>query len=361
MLRHAKEFIEKHEGRLSGIAFVAGFLWDNLTLTRVDRLYDNLLLAAYLAIAFAGIALLNTHRARGFQSSLARRVVVVACYSLPFAFGGLFSGLLIFYSRSGPLLASAPFLLILAAFLFGNEFLRKHYQRFVFQMSVFFVALFSYVALITPIALGTMGGAVFLLSGIAALALFWLAVKALSLLAREKVLSSHSTLWTVITCIFVTLNFLYFNNLIPPVPLSLKSIGAYHAIGRERNGAYSATFEAPAWYALHRDTATVFHRMDREHAAVFSSVYAPAGLVTEVAHRWEYRDEGTGKWLLVNIIRFPISGGRQEGYRGYSRKENIQPGRWRVSVETLRGQIIGRFTFTVTDAATAPLLTEAAL
>lgn len=361
MLHRTKAFVEKHEKRLSLTAFAVGFLWDNLTLTRVDRLFDNIVLFSYLVIAFAAIVIINGHGAGRFQGALFKRTAHVARFLLPLAFGGLLSGLLIFYSRSGPVLASAPFLFILAALFFGNELFRKHYQRFVFQMSAFFVALFSYVALITPVVLGRMGGAVFLLSGVAALIFFWLAVKALSLLAREEVAASRSTLWTVIASIFVALNFLYFNNLIPPVPLSLKSIGAYHTLERERSGAYRAAFEAPLWYALHRDTSTVFHRVDRESAVVFSSVYAPTDLETEVAHRWEYRDEAEGKWLLVNIIRFPISGGRREGYRGYSLKENILQGKWRVSVETLRGQVIGRFTFRVVDVTEPVKLKETTL
>src|SRR3989338_5860014 len=107
MLGHMRTMVARHERGLSAAAFVIGFFWDNLTLSRIDRLYDNLVLAFYLVVAFAAMVLLNAHAA-GRTSRLAQRSVGVAAVLLPFAFGGLFSGFLIFYSRSGPVLASAP-------------------------------------------------------------------------------------------------------------------------------------------------------------------------------------------------------------------------------------------------------------
>lgn len=361
MFRRMKEFVGRHERGISAAAFLLGFLWDNLTLSRIDRLYDNLVLAGYLVAAFAAIVLVNAHGARGFQNRLALRGVGLAQFLLPFAFGGLFSGFLIFYSRSGPVLTSAPFFLVLGAFFVGNELFRRHYERFVFQMTVFFVALFSYAALIMPVILRRMGGAVFVLAGVTAFILFFLAVQALSFVAKEEVARSRALLRSIAIIIFILFNALYFNSMIPPIPLSLRNIGVYHSLLREQNGAYRGTFEPAPWYALHRNTAAVFHIVEREPAFVFSSVYAPTDLETEVVHRWEYLDEAKGKWLLINMIRFPISGGRREGYRGYSVKENIQAGKWRVSVETLRGQTIGQFTFIVLNAVMAPALTAKTL
>lgn len=368
MLATAKSFVARYERRLSAAAFLLGFLWDNLTLSRIDRLFDNLVLASYLVIALGSIALLNAHGAGRLRGAWARRGADIFQFLLPFAFGGLFSGFLIFYSRSGPILASAPFLFILALFFFGNEFFKRHYARFVFQLAVFFTALFSYAALIVPVLLRRIGDAVFLLSGLAALLLFGGVLAALRRVARDEVQRSRRILLPIVGMIYITFNLLYFNNMIPPIPLSLKEIGVYHGVERAADGGYRLFYEAAPWYALTRETSTVFHRAPREGAFVFSSVYAPTELRTEIAHRWEYfsatggpaspGDTTKGKWLLVNIIRFPISGGRAEGFRGYSVKENIQPGRWRVSVETLRGQVIGRLIFTVADAEAPPALAE---
>ncbi|MDZ7682102.1 MAG: DUF2914 domain-containing protein [Fodinibius sp.] len=39
--------------------------------------------------------------------------------------------------------------------------------------------------------------------------------------------------------------------------------------------------------------------------------------------------------------------GRQRGYRGYTFKESIWPGRWHVNVTTGEGLVLGRIDFTV--------------
>ncbi|MEK7169868.1 MAG: DUF2914 domain-containing protein [Patescibacteria group bacterium] len=358
MFSRAKSFWERNERRLSLVAFVGGFLWDNLTLTRVDRLFDNLVLAAYLIVVFAALCLLNAHGAGHLQGALSKRGVNFAKVALPFAFGGLFSGFLIFYSRSGEVLASLPFLLVLCAFFLGNELFKKHYERLTFQMSFFFVALFSYSALILPVLLGGMGDGIFILSGCLALILFWLSLRALRLVAREEVEKSKRVLLPIVGILFVTFNVLYFNNMIPPIPLSLKEIGIYHTVERTLASEYRLSFEKAPWYAFGKKTGAIFHRVGDEPVYAWSSVFAPTRLNTDILHRWSYFSESSGEWIDSSIIGFPIYGGRSEGYRGYSRKEKIFPGKWRVDVETLRGQILGRFVFTVEDSAAPPVLSS---
>jgi hypothetical protein len=40
-------------------------------------------------------------------------------------------------------------------------------------------------------------------------------------------------------------------------------------------------------------------------------------------------------------------GGREEGYRGVTKKNNFAPGDWRVQIETRDGREVGRITFTI--------------
>ena len=44
-----------------------------------------------------------------------------------------------------------------------------------------------------------------------------------------------------------------------------------------------------------------------------------------------------------------IAGGREGGYRGYTIKQRVMPGDWRVDVETPEGRIIGRVSFRVEE------------
>ncbi len=356
MFKRIKTWWERYERRLSATAFVVGFLFDNLTLQQVDRLSDNLILALYLIVALCAVLFLNTEHARGSEGAPPSRWRAFPEFLLPFALGGLFSGFLIFYSRSGSLLASAPFLLILFLLFVGNEFLRRHYQRFIFQLCVLFVTLFSYSVLVVPVVLRRMGDGIFLLSGVVALALFSLFLEALKRVNAEEFQNSRRVLLPVVVMIYILFNFLYFNNMIPPIPLSLKEVGVYHAIERTRSGAYLLSYEAPRWYEFGDVTSATLHIVPGESVLGLSSVYAPAALTTDIVHRFEYFDTAGREWRVATEVRFPISGGRLEGFRGYSQKDAITEGRWRLSVETERGQVIGRFAFTVIFASSTPPL-----
>jgi hypothetical protein len=78
----------------------------------------------------------------------------------------------------------------------------------------------------------------------------------------------------------------------------------------------------------------------------FNAIFAPASLSTDIVHVWQYRDDA-GDWVTSSRVNLSIVGGREKGFRTYSVKENMFPGEWRINVETLRGQLIGRLTFRV--------------
>jgi len=79
----------------------------------------------------------------------------------------------------------------------------------------------------------------------------------------------------------------------------------------------------------------------------FTAIYAPSGLRQPIEHVW-YRD---GQYLTRIPLSTPVLGGRAQGFRTYSRNEELRPplaGRYRVDVRTGAGQLIGRLRFTVT-------------
>lgn len=352
-----RSFYRRHERHLSTAVFLGGFLFDSLSLSRADRLFDDLVLSSYLLTAFAAIVVLN---ARGRMTHpILRKAADGARLLLPFSFGGLFSGFLIFYSKSGVFLSSAPFLSTLALFFLGTEFLKKHFERLIFQLCVFFVALFSYSELLTPVLLSRMGGAVFILAGVVSLALFFLSLKLLRLFDRAEVERAGKPLFVLVAALFLMFTFFYFNNMIPPVPLALRGIGVYHDVERLENGSYLLSYEPAAWFELGKQSSSRFHEVSGAGAFVWSAVYAPVDLSVPVVHDWQRFNPTAKEWQSVNSISFPIHGGRLAGFRAYSFKENLAPGKWRVDVRTARGQIIGRLAFEVFAASSTPLLESA--
>jgi len=145
-----RNFIQKIKHHSNTIAFIAGFIWDNLTLNRVDQWLDNLILTSYIAVSGLGIIWLSHLATRSSGGFFTTKLTDWLPLAIQFAFGGLFSGYIIFYSQSASLAASWPFLLFLVFLFVGNELFRKRYENLTFQLSVFFIFLFSYFTFSAP-------------------------------------------------------------------------------------------------------------------------------------------------------------------------------------------------------------------
>jgi hypothetical protein len=264
-----------------------------------------------------------------------------------YAFGGLFSGMLIFYGRSGSWWVSWPFLLIILGVIFGNETIRDRVQRLLYNIAMLFVGLFAYVVLIVPVVLGKMGALVFVGSGILALIIMLLFIRVLSLIVPRFIAIHYRSLLFVIGIIFAMFNFLYFANIIPPIPLSLKDIGIFHSVVRFENGVYQLSYEKGEWWEYFRKSDDVFHPTAGGNVFCFAKVFAPTSIKTDIYHTWSYYDEDAKAWKDYAHIKYNIVGGGAGGYRGYTYIQNAREGSWRCAVETERGQVLGRQEFTL--------------
>ena len=349
-----KKFYEKYEKYFSPIAFLAGFTWDNLTLTRVDLWVDNLIMIGYIFIASGGIFIANLTERPRYRDRIFEKYSEFIPLISQFAFGGLFSAFFVFYSRSADITQSWPFLITLTVFLIGNEFLRKHYMRLIFQISVFFIVTFSYSIFAVPILVKKIGPEIFILSGIISLFLTAIFTIALELLAPARSEQSRGGVILSISAIYVIFNILYFSNLIPPIPLSLKDGGIFHFVARDPSGEYLVEYELnPSGFFLIKPSVD-FHWIPGKPVYAFSSIFAPTKLDTTIFHRWSYFDEQNKKWITTDRLRFAIYGGRDGGYRGFTLKYAVHEGRWRVDVETASGQILGRMKFTIIRSDNLP-------
>lgn len=345
--KNTEELIAWYERYISPVTLIAGFTIDAIIVRRVDLWFSNLLLFSYLVIASVCILLLNliiagTLRGR-FWTALAPFLPAI----IQFSFGGLFSGYVILYSQSATLAVSWIFVAILAVLLIGNERFRNFYKLFAFQFALLFFGVFSFLTFFLPVVLGRIGTTVFLIGGVTSLAvmsfLFRLTAYLVPVLKSER-----GKLARVVGSIFLVFNILYFTNAIPPLPLALKESGVYHQINRVGD-EYVLDSEPSHWYESYLRYNAVFHRAPGESVFVFSSVFAPTKLSTTILHEWEYYDEKTSAWVRSGTFGFSITGGRDGGYRGYTLRENVEAGKWRVNVKTGNGLIIGRISFAVVD------------
>jgi hypothetical protein len=350
----ARQWVKLHERRLSSLALFGGFIVDSFTLRRIDLWFENAVLGSYLLLAGGGLVLLNLHDQQVWRGRVITWLRPWLGVLVQFAFGGLFSGFTIFYYRSGTLAASWPVLLLLLGLLIGNERFRERYARLVFQVSIFFTALFFFNIFYLPVLLGRMGPGIFLLSGFFSLFLIWAFSRLLFRLAPALAASGGWRLRAGVLGIFLLINLFYFTNILPPIPLSLKEGGIYQRVSRNENGLIGVGPKL-SWREWLRFYPAIAPGPGGELAA-YSAVFAPTRLTTNIVHHWRRYDEVAGAWISQSRVTFPIVGGRDGGYRGYSTKSQVAPGRWRVDVETPRGQLIGRIKFSVNDAKTSGII-----
>lgn len=329
------------------IAFFLGFLVDTITLNNVEQVFDNVVLATYVILAMASLLLLYASSAERLSERWNERVRKYSPLVVQYAFGGLLSGMLIFYGRSGDWLESWPFLAIFLVVIYLNETARDRVSRLIYNIAILFIGLFSYVVLVVPVVTGYMGALVFVLSGLLALIImYWFIQLLYRFVPRFLDLQMRKLVFTV-GLIFVGFNTLYFTNIIPPIPLSLKDVGIYHSVVRFENGSYQLKYEEGSWWQFWKDSDTTFHAGPGDNIFCFAQVFAPTRLATDIFHSWDYYDEDKGKWVEHARISYNINGGRDGGYRGYTLIKNYRDGTWRCSVETDRGQVLGTEVFEI--------------
>lgn len=355
--KSTEELIHWYERYISPFALLFGFLLDNFVfLDRIDSLQSYILLTSYMAIAALGIMLIHLLETGRLRHKAALAAAPFVPVLIQFAFGALFSGFLAVYSRSASVAVSWIFVIAIAALLIGNERFRTQYMKLPFQMSVYFIVLFSFFIFFLPIIFHRIGSMMFLLSGVATLLVIALFLYAIRTFVPEVWKEERARVARALTIVFLMFNLLYFTNAIPPLPLALKEAGVYHSVVRAGDD-YVLQAEPVPWYKRYLLYNTQFHRMTGTPAHVFSAIYAPAGLNTPVLHEWQHKNE-EGQWVTESVVPFTISGGREGGYRGYSTKNTLEEGKWRVNVLTKNGQIIGRVSFSVLAASSAPPVEE---
>lgn len=330
---------------MSSAALLAGFILDNFTFRRIDQAFDLSILFSYLVIAVLFLLYLTRAESRGLPTQGADRWRVLALLGLQWVYGGLASASFIFYFRSGTIASSWPFLLVLFAMLIGNELLKERYGKFIFRLVVFAFVLLSFVTLVLPVALHDIGPAVFLAGVVVASILLYLCLKLLIYFVPQVAEDVKSGAIKAIAIMYLLITLAYFANIIPPVPLALKDAVVAYSVARS-GSSYNIVAHQETWYQKLWPGRRVPLAAGKS-LFLYSSVFAPTNLDTDIVHEWQKYNNEANDWETQTLVTYSISGGVSSGYRGYSQKSNMISGKWRVNVETSRGQTIGRVRFDV--------------
>jgi hypothetical protein len=327
-----------------------GYAFDSFAFGRVDHISTHIVFIAYLAVAGSAIALSHRLESRPVEKQPSPRVRTILSAVTQFALGCLLSGFCVFYLRSASFWSSWPYLLLLAGIFVGNEFFKAYTTRFTLALLLYFFALFSYAILMVPVLIAMLGTIPFLASGAVALAVFWFYTDILARLGRERFREVRLRILAGTLAIFAVMNLCYFAKILPPLPLALADAGVYHAV-KKAGTVYQAVEESQPW-TTYLGVPPVQHLESGNKLYLYSSVFAPARVSTEIVHGWEWYNPAARRWEPQSRVLFSINGGRDGGYRVYSVKSRPKPGEWRVNIATGDGRQLGRIRFTV--AAGAP-------
>lgn len=355
IVKYARNFYGRFERPISSFSLIFGFVFDALTLRRVDTLWENIWVFGHLIIVGVFIALVHIKENKGGDEKDPSKAHFWYVNILQFFFGGILSTYLVFYFRSTDILATWPFIFILAIAFIANESLKRHYIRLSFQISLFFLSVYSFAIFLVPVIIHKIGPWVFLLSGFLSLIFIALFIYVLFLFIKDKFTKSKNTIFLLIGGIFVLVNLLYFTNLIPPIPLSLKDAGMFHSIQRNSDGNYTVEYEdlgIVGYFQLYQN----FKEVPRTSVYAYSAVFSPSNLNVTIIHEWQHYDELSKKWITEAKINLPVIGGRDGGFRTYSDRSDLSLGKWRVNVKTSQGQLVGRLRFNIVLVDVAPPL-----
>lgn len=341
-----KRWYAKYERFSVPAMLLVGFVIDVITFRSINPRAAFTLLGVHTLIAGGTIAFMHWYdkRRRMMQHATDQvaYVRVIAPLVVQFTFGALLSAALVFYLFSGSIAVSWPLLVMVIFLMTGNDVFREHYLRPTVQLSVFYFVLLITFATAAPTLTGSISFWVFL--GGTALSvvvmrwylnfLFWL---------RPDLRKMRPSPYLMTWLIFLLMQLAYFSNVIPPIPLSLTESGVYRNVERVGSEYQLTEFDQDWIERLLPGERFVVDPKDRVY--VYASIFAPVDLNTDIVHHWQ-RLEGE-EWITVNRLDYQITGGRDEGYRGYSYITNHRPGSWRVDVQTKRGQVIGRIRFEI--------------
>lgn len=342
------KFYETNETKVDISFFLAGVLFDILTLSDIDDPISILQQVAYLLVI--GLILTYDFLEKNGFTQISPRIAKAWNYrdlAVHFLMGSLLSLYSLFFLKSASIFSSFVFIGFLVALMIANEMKSVQKSEINLKIGLYVICLFSFFSMMFPVLLGFVGWVPFLLALAATVAflygVYWLLLK--------KVKDPNLLLPVLVapgSAVVIIFFAFYLMGWIPPVPLSVQKIGIYHGINKVE-GQYMLSHENPWWkFWLNGDQN--FVSQDGDAIFVFVSIFSPARFSDSVVLHWQYDDPREG-WKTTDRIPMKISGGREGGYRGYASKQNYTEGKWRILVETTNQREIGRLGFEVKKEA----------
>lgn len=331
---------------INTLLFIGGFIFDLLILPEAGHVATIWIGLLYLSIIGFSILCREWVISRNTATKWEQKMFSLLTFSIAYFSGSALSFVCVYALRSAIFAVSWPLLLLLFLCVLANELVSSHHFRITLDIGVFLIALFFFIVFNMPILLKVQNDMTFLMSTGVAIGVSLFFVYVLSF-ASESAQEESSRSYALAFGIPMFIGMLYFLNVIPAVPLSLTEADVYHNVTRSEEGVFRGTKESDT-RILSSFRTSMYHISSGDNGVYFfSAVGAPAQLTAPLSHVWEYYDPVTKVWQEKAVISFTLAGGRENGYRAYSHKENVTEGLWRVTVKVDDKRIVGRVKFTI--------------
>lgn len=338
--------LKKYSEHTTTILFVLGFIFDMVMLPDIEHAATRYIGAAYLCAIALSIMFREWVVSFNTASNFEQKVYSLTTFAISFCSGSALSFILVYSIRSADFLVSWPLLVMLLLCIAANEFVSTHNFRFNLDVGVLLIATVFYTIFNVPVLFKIQNDKIFGISIIVAMVISFIYIYFLGF-TSENAKYERSRGYALSLGVPMFVGMLYFLNIIPAVPLTLKDSGVYHNIIRNEKSVFIAQTEVDDSFFSKFKTAT-YHINDNDNGVYFfSAVGAPGELTAPLSHTWEYYDTSLNKWVPVTTISFTLAGGREDGYRAYSQKENINEGLWRVTVKVDNNRVVGQLRFKV--------------
>ncbi len=347
-------FRKRHARAEMALFFLGGFVFDVVTLDRIDNWKTLLQQGGYLLVLGGLLLFEQRYRLTGEQPPKGLRWLLrFSEDALHFLLGSLLSSYALFFFKSASGISAAIFLLVIFGLLVANELPRFRRMGPVVRFGLYSLSLTAYFAYLLPVLFGTINAALFVLAAMLSAPPFLLFFKLAKKWSGEKEVALKQVAAPA-GGVQAVLLALYLAGAIPPVPLSVEYLGVFHEVRRGEDGKYELLHERPAWRFWQRGDQ-VFRARPGDKVYVFASVFAPMSFHgRSIYFHWFYDDPQRG-WREVSKWEYPkLTGGRAEGYRVFASLSKPLPGDWSVEIRTSDGREVGRVGFTVEPDASSP-------
>ena len=169
MLKNFKSFYDRNERWLPVLYFILGFIWDWVTLERIDHFYSNFVLAGHLISLMISLYIFNLADDNYWDGTFIKEYEEYAPLAVQFFLGALVSAFIVFFFRSVSFTRTIVFLILLMLLYIANEMFKHRISNKYLQFGALFFVAFTYFEFIIPVFVGKMSTFLFLIAGLVAL------------------------------------------------------------------------------------------------------------------------------------------------------------------------------------------------